>query len=194
MILDVIAALIITYGFYIGFSRGIIKTVFATLSVVIGIVAALKLSPIVIGFLQHSFPAVNQAGLFLAGLIATFFLVMLLIRFLGNRIENLFELVQLNFVNKIAGGAIMSFLFALILSYGFLFLKETQLLDKQTTEKSITYPIFEPLPALSKGIAQKTKPMFQEFWTKMLDTMDTIKEKSGNEKEIDLGLDKILNK
>lgn len=193
MILDIIAALVIAYGFYTGFSRGIIKTVFAVISIIIGIVAALKLSPIVISVLQNNFDT-NPAMLFIIGLIFTFLLVLLIIRFLGNKIENIFEVVQLNFINKIAGGAVLALVFATMISYVFFFASETNLIDKSTRKASIMYPILEPLPAISKGIASKTKPVFKEFWEKMMDTMDTIKEKSGNTEEIDLGIKKIRSK
>ena len=52
MIIDILAAIIISLGFYLGYQRGLIKTIFDTLSLMIGILAALKLSPWVIDALQ----------------------------------------------------------------------------------------------------------------------------------------------
>lgn len=43
MILDVFVAIVVSLGFYLGYSRGLIKTVFDSLSLIIGILAALKL-------------------------------------------------------------------------------------------------------------------------------------------------------
>jgi uncharacterized membrane protein required for colicin V production len=48
MILDLIVAIVITVGFYLGYSRGLIKTVFNSLSLIIGIIAALKISPLML--------------------------------------------------------------------------------------------------------------------------------------------------
>ena len=47
MVIDVILFAVLIYTFYVGFSRGIIKTVFVGISVVLGLVAALKFTPIV---------------------------------------------------------------------------------------------------------------------------------------------------
>lgn len=185
MILDVVALLILAYGFFIGYTRGIIKTAFSALSIVIGIVVSLKLSPILIGFLQNNFDA-NPALLFVVGLIMTFLIALFLIRFIGNKVEKLFEVVRLNFINKLAGAGVMVILFTVILSYTFWFLGESSLISKRTIDSSITYSLFEPVPEISKGVVAKAKPLFQEFWTKMMDTVETIKEKSGTE-EIDLG-------
>ena len=54
MILDLIAALIITYGFYRGYSNGLINTVVDTLSILVALVVALKFSPILIDYLQET--------------------------------------------------------------------------------------------------------------------------------------------
>ncbi len=185
MILDVVALLLIAYGFYIGYSRGIIKTAFAALSIIIGIVVSLKLSPILIGFLQNNIDA-NPAILFFAGLVLTFLIALFLIRFIGNKIESIFEAVNLNFINKIAGGAVMALLFSVVISYAFWFLSESQLMDEKTREASITYDLLEPVPQYTKNTVAKFKPVFEGFWGKMMDTMDSIKDKSGTE-DIELG-------
>ena len=51
MIFDIIVICLIALGFYLGYNRGLIKTVFDTLSLFIAVLAALKLSPIVINLL-----------------------------------------------------------------------------------------------------------------------------------------------
>ena len=99
MILDLVAVLIIVLGFYFGYQRGFIKTVFDTASLIIGIIAALKLSPLVISFIKSSLnlsPSIS----FILGIVLTFLLVMILIRFIGARLEDLFKAVNLNFINK----------------------------------------------------------------------------------------------
>ena len=88
MLLDIIVAIVVSLGFYLGYTRGLIKTIFDSLSLVIGILAALKLSPIVISILQEiikTSPAVS----FLLGVVITFIGVMALIRFVGKKLEDM---------------------------------------------------------------------------------------------------------
>lgn len=180
MTIDIIAALFIAFGFYIGFSRGLVKTVFASLSIVVGILAALKLSPIVINFLQSAFN-INPAALFLIGLVLTFLLVLFLIRFIGRKIEDILQTTHLNILNKLSGAAVMTFLFAVVLSYGLYFMAETNLLNASTKKNSIAYNNLKGLPQASKELAHKTKPIFKGFWDKLNETMDQIRDKAGTD-------------
>jgi membrane protein required for colicin V production len=177
MIFDLVVLLLIIYGFYLGYRRGIIQTVFDTLSIFIGLLAALKLSPIVIGFLQKII-SVSPAVIFIIGFILTFFLVLLLIRFIGKKLEDLFKVTKLNFINKIAGGVTMGFVFALCLSLLVVFLDELKILDQETKDKSISYELLEPLPQKASKVFGSVKPYFTDFWEKTVETMDKVKEKA----------------
>lgn len=176
MIIDIIAAILVAYGFYTGYQRGLIKTVFNTLSVFIGVLAALKLSPIMIGILQ-SLISTAPAITFILGFVLTFILFLGIIRFVGKKLEHLFKVVHINFINKIMGGALMSLFFILIFSYAVWGLSELKVLNKSTSETSISYPMLKSIPQTSQTIFIKLKPAFTEFWGKLVETMDQIKEK-----------------
>lgn len=176
MYLDIIAIIIILYGFYTGYSRGLIKTVFATVSILVAVLASLKLSPIVIGFVENTFqfsPAIN----FIIGFVLTFFVVMLLIRFIGSRMEGLLKAVNLNFINKFAGGILMGGVFAVCFSYLMYLGNNLSLINEDTKQVSMTYPALSTLPDHSKALFAKVKPIFSDFWALTVDTMDQIKEK-----------------
>jgi membrane protein required for colicin V production len=183
MLLDVIVAIVVTLGFYLGYSRGLIKTVFDTLSLIIGVVAALKLSPIVInmigGIIKMS-PAIT----FLVGIVLTFIGVMALIRFVGKKLEDLLSAVNINFVNKLAGGALQAIFFAYLMSLFLWLLSSIQVLSPETKAASITYSALEPLPEKGKKVFTSLKPVFQGFWDKTLEAMDSIKGTKSDETEV----------
>lgn len=176
MTVDIIVALILFYAFYSGYSKGIIGTVFSALSLLIGVLAAMKLSPIVIGLLEGMLN-INPAIIFIIGFALTFIIVIALVRFVGKKLEDVLEFANINFINKILGGALLTLVFAVGLSYGLWFLNNTKILSEQQRESSITYAMLEPLPEATKGIVTTFKPMFQNFWDKVVETMDDIKEK-----------------
>lgn len=177
MILDIIVVIAVAFGFYTGYSRGLIKTVFDTLSLVIGVVAALKLSPVVIGILE-GFISTNPAITFLIGIVLTFIVVMALIRFIGRKLEDVFEAANINFINQIAGGGVQALFFAFLLSMALWLMNNLNVLNPSIKESSITYSLLEPLPEAGKGLWISLKPMFTEFWDKTLETMDLIKDKT----------------
>lgn len=174
MILDLIVAIVVALGFYMGYSRGLIKTVFDSLSVVIGILAALKLSPYVIGLLQ-SIISTSPAIIFLVGVVITFILVMALIRFVGRKLESLLEAININFINKIAGGALQGLFFAYILSLGLWLVNSLNVLNADIKSASMTYSLLEPLPEKGKAVFVSLKPVFKNFWDKTVEAMDSIK-------------------
>lgn len=176
MLLDIIVAIVICIGFYLGYTRGLIQTVFDTLSLIVGILAALKLSPITINVLQSMIKS-SPAITFILGVVITFVLVMILIRFIGRKLEDMLEAVNINFINKIAGGALQALFFAYILSLGLWLLNSLSVLNPQTKTASITYSFLQPLPEKGKSLFISLKPVFQGFWDKTVEAMDGIKGK-----------------
>jgi len=175
MIIDIIAGILVAIGIYQGFNQGLIKTVFAALSLIIAIVAALKLSPILIRLLQNNLE-LNPAVLFVTGFILTFIVVMVLIRFLGKKIESVFKDLNITLFNKIMGATVLGLLYAVIISYGLHFMDRMDLVSQHQKQSSLSYPYLDPLPEMTARTGQKLKPVFQEFWTAFMDTMDDIKE------------------
>ncbi|MBL0101905.1 MAG: CvpA family protein [Saprospiraceae bacterium] len=105
----------------------------------IGILAALKLSPIIIGILQDIIKT-SPAVTFLLGVVITFIGVMALIRFIGKKLEDLLEAVNINFINKLAGGAVQGLFFAYIMSLALWLVNNLNVLNPETKAASITYP------------------------------------------------------
>ena len=175
MLLDLIVAIVVALGFYLGYTRGLIKTIFDSLSLVIGILAALKLSPIVINILQEIIKT-SPAVTFLLGVVITFIGVMALIRDIGKKLEDMLEAVNINFVNKIAGGALQGLFFAYILSLGIWLVNSLNVLKPELKASSITYSLLEPLPEKGKALFISIKPLFKDFWDKTVQAMDGIKD------------------
>jgi len=182
MFIDLIATLLILYGFYIGYSRGIIKTIFALVSIMIGILAALKLSPYMIDLLQGIFKF--HPGLtFIVGFALTFILVLIVIRFLGKKLEDILKFAQINFINKVLGGGVMAILFLVFYSYTLWGIDSLSLLSQNSKNTSMSYDYLETLPSKTQDTVAKFKPFFDNFWNKLVDTFDNIKEYEKKVKE-----------
>lgn len=173
MALDIVVILIVAFGFYAGFSRGIVKTVFDTLSLFIGIMAAMILTPTTIGLLEKVLNLPEKFSYFI-GLVVTFIAVMAAVRFIGRRIENVLESANINILNKIAGGAFQGLFFAFILSMILWTLGNYNVLKPETKQNSMTYPLLEPLPEAGKAVFTAVKPIFKSFWDKTVDVMQSV--------------------
>jgi len=177
MIIDLAALLLLLYGFYVGYTRGIIKTVFASISLIIGILAALKLSPLVIHYMQGAIDW-HPGLIFVLGFALTFIVVLVIIRFFGKKLEDLLKFAKLNFLNKIAGGAILGILLVVLYSYALWGINSFSLLSEENKNSSLSYEYLETLPLQTEGVLDNLKPVFENFWYEMMDTFDEIKTKN----------------
>ena len=171
--LDIFVVIVVAFGFYAGFTRGLIKTVFDTLSLFIGILAAMKLSPLTIGALESVFN-ISPKFTYLIGVVVTFIIVMAAVRFIGRRIEDVLEAANINIVNKIAGGALQGVFFAFLLSMLLWTLGNYNVLKPEVQESSVTYPYLEPLPEAGKSVFTAVKPIFKSFWDKTVEVMESV--------------------
>jgi membrane protein required for colicin V production len=171
--LDIVVVLVVAFGFYAGYSRGLVKTVFDTMSLVIGILAAMKLSPITINLLESAFN-ISPKFTYLIGVVVTFIVVMAAVRFIGKRVEDILEAANINFVNKIAGGALQGLFFAFLLSMLIWTLGNYNVMKPETKQGSVTYPLLEPLPEAGKAVFTAVKPIFQSFWDKTVEAMESV--------------------
>ena len=177
MILDIVVALILAFGFYIGYQRGLIQTVFDTLSLLVGLLATIKFCWFTISIVE-SIISGNRVISMIIGIVLTFIIVMALVRFIGKKLEQLFKAINLNFVNKLAGGVLQAAFFGLLISLSLYFLDSLKLLEEKTKTESTSYSMLEPLPRHSQDVFVKLKPMFIGFWEKLEEAMDEIKEKA----------------
>jgi membrane protein required for colicin V production len=107
MIFDILFIIFIGGGFYWGYQKGIIYSVFSLLAFFIGIVAALKFSYVAVKFLNgmmHLGPKATSIVAF----IVVFILVVLLVRLIAWALEQILKSFSLNITNQLIGGVIYS--------------------------------------------------------------------------------------
>ena len=175
MILDLIAALIITYGFYRGYSNGLINTAVDTLSILVALVVALKFSPILIDYLQDAVN-LNPAFEFVLGFLIVFFVVMLVLRFIGDKMEDLLKAIKLNFINQILGGVLLGFVFSFCIGLLLVLLTNLKVISEENASESTLYDYLIRVSEEGGWIFEGFKNLFSEFWTKFIDTMESVKE------------------
>lgn len=181
MAIDIILVVVALYGFYVGYSRGIIKTIFSVLSIGIGIIAALRFTPTVTNFLKGAF---NQTTpfMFIAGIIVTFLLTMGLLRLVGKGFEGIMETANINVINQTIGGifmaAVLVFLYSSILWF---VLKASFRNAEELTAESQTYPFLADYPQTVYKFAGKLKPLAQDFWDYTIQVMDDVQEMTEKE-------------
>lgn len=182
MAIDIICIITLLYGFYLGFARGIIGTVFTVLSLLFGLMAAFKFAEPTTNFLEQAFNN-NNPLMFLAGFLLSFVIVMVIIRMIARGLEGVLKTANINVVNQLAGGTLLGGIFILMLSVLIWFGDQAHLIDAKTKQQSLTYKYLETFPGEARTIAYQFKPMFEEFWNSSLDMMDRLEELSVEQTE-----------
>jgi membrane protein required for colicin V production len=174
MIIDVIFLIVAAAGFWFGYSRGIIEAIFKYVSILFGIMASLRFSPMMTNFLQDITGYKNPV-MFLAGFLLTLFLTMFLLRTVGRGIEGVLETVNINFINQILGGVASAAFSVLIYSclLWFVLVSSASSANDAVVE-SRTYPYLKDYPKTVWGLLKEAQPMLLDFWDYSVQVMDDI--------------------
>ncbi len=173
MTIDIITVLVAAYGFYFGYSRGIIQTVATFFSYGFGLILAFKMTPTATELLERTFKT-NNPLMFIAGFLLVFVLTMMFFRLVARGIEGMFDIARIGVVNQVAGGALTMAFYVLILSVLVWFGNQASLIDEQTKATSKTWPIHERYPAVAKTVAGRVAPIFKDFWHGSINMVDRL--------------------
>ena len=176
MIIDVICLIFLAYGFWVGFSRGIISTVLTLASYVFGILAAMKFGPIMSDMLYGWFEALGKGGSFVLGAVVVFFLTLVLFRIIARGLTGLLETVNINIINQILGGILSGLFFTFIFSGLVYFGDQSRIITDDARAGSVTYPVLREMPDIVIGRAKSLYPIFRDFYDSAVDAMDRLRD------------------
>ncbi len=177
MAIDIMFALAVVIGFYMGFARGIIKTVFGVIALLFGLMAAFKFAPATTKFLETSFSS-NNPLMFLAGFLISFVATMFLIRLFARGLEGVLKSANINVINQLAGGTFFAGLMVVVFSTLLWFGEQAHMVNDQVKAESKTYVYIQQIPGQTQQLFAKVQPVFQDFWDQSLEMMDRLEELS----------------
>jgi len=180
MPIDIIFIVVFAFGFWKGYSQGIIGTVFNLAAYVFGIALGFKLTPTTTNILNQLFHSENPS-MFVAAFLVNLFLIMFILRQVAKILESGLQAAYLGVFNQMLGGALLGSFFVLIYSILLWFLVQVQFINNTTIAESRSYPLLEALPGRAKSLAFRFKPMAEDAWGSSLNWMNRV-QKFGVEK------------
>ncbi|MBK8954693.1 MAG: CvpA family protein [Saprospiraceae bacterium] len=173
MLIDILLAIFLGLSFYLGYSKGIVKSFFGIMSILIATLVTLKFSFILIALLEN-ISSIDPRLALVLGFLFTFLIVVFTIRLIGRGFEKFLETAQINFINKFIGGVMSAVIVLTLYSSMIWFLNQIRFIDSSTKEESQSYSLLESLPEKTKWVWSKTKPLFSEFWEKTNHVLDSV--------------------
>ena len=176
MVIDIVCLIFLAYGFWVGYSRGIISTVLSLVSYLFGVLAAMKFGPIAAEMIFEAFPQVTSAGAFVLGVVLLFFLTLILFRILARGLTGFMERVNINFINQVLGGLLSGLFFTFIFSGLVYFGDRSKIISDEVKADSITYPVLIQLPDIVIEKGKALFPIFYDFYEQAVDAMDRLRD------------------
>lgn len=176
MAIDIICLIFLAYGFWIGYSKGIISTVLSLTSYVFGVLAAMKFGPILGDMIFGWAPALTSVGSFIIGVVAVFVMTLVLFRIVAKGLTSFMENININFINQILGGVLSGLFFTFIFSGLVFFGDQSRIISDELRAGSITY---KPLTQIRLAVWEQGKnlyPVFRDFYDKSVDAMDRLRD------------------
>jgi membrane protein required for colicin V production len=173
MILDIIFGLLILAAFYNGYTKGILYSVLSLVAIVIGIILAMNFSTAASIWLHNNF---NIPKMIMP--VLSFILIVLAvvgaIKLVAYLVEKFLKVLMLNFVNKIAGGLLWSFIATVLFSVLVFFVDKAGFLADNLVLSSQSYNYVVPLGPKSLELIQTTIPLLKESFNLLNETVNEI--------------------
>lgn len=175
MTIDLIFLMVFVYAFSVGFRRGIIQSLSAVLSIIIGFVAAVYLTPNIKMILEAA-TRINNTLLPFVAFLATFMGGIFLVRIGAKALESAVNKADLDMVNKFAGGIAFSIIGILVFSGLLIFFEKAHLLNQTAMDDSAFFPYLKAFPEMARDIFARFSLILVDMWEKMIEMFEQIGE------------------
>jgi len=163
MVVDIIFVLVIVYGFYLGFSKKIIRTITLSLLVIFALLLSLNLVPFTTELLG-SFLKTDSGVLFFIGLLTSFIVAVFLIRLIMTWLEGVFKKENVSVATHLSSGLIMGSILLVIYGSGLIFFEKAEAIGPDVRKASVTYDFTRGFPEKAKASVISVKPVIEDFW------------------------------
>lgn len=178
MIIDIIFLILLAIAVLKGISKGFIIAVFSFFAIIIGVVAAMKLSYLVAERLQHLFTSGRQ-WLPLISFVLVLICVVILVRLIAGIIQRSVKMVALGFLDKAAGMCLFVLLYISVYSVILFYLTKMEIINASTISASRTYNFIEPFGPKIVDIIGTVIPVFKNLFQQLSDFFSNIANQKG---------------
>jgi membrane protein required for colicin V production len=173
MAIDIITMLVLALGFWQGFSRGIISTLFNLLAYLFGFIIAFRMTGVATTALERILNTDNPL-MPIAGFLLNLTVVFIIMRAASGGFESILNFAYLGLANRILGGILTGGFYVLIFSILLWFMVKATLVNDDVLQEARLYPILEDMPLRAKNTVVRFKPLALELWDDSATWLDRI--------------------
>ncbi len=171
MIIDIGLVCLAGAGFWLGYTKGIVRTLFSIVFYAIAFLLTLAVSPWVMGLIIRWFGAEKMFAL-VFGTIFTMVLLVFLLHWLLKSVANYLKKSKLGALSKSFGGVVMMLVSMVVYSYVIWAIVQFGWIGPEAKTKSYAYPLLEQVPVKTKTFIEEFRPLFRRYWDLMEKTLN----------------------
>ncbi|MFN8287023.1 MAG: CvpA family protein [Chitinophagales bacterium] len=165
MIFDILFIVALALGFWWGYKKGIIYSLFSMLGYFLGVVIALKFSYVLISFLKGSLNT-SPKVLAVIAFVLVFIFIVLMARLVAWVLEEILKSFSLNIVNQIIGGVLHSLIALFVLCVLIWFANKMGVFPQKQKDTSHVYSYIGNLGPQVVDMAGKALPFVKDSFDK----------------------------
>lgn len=163
MFLDIVFLLAVGLGFWWGYQKGIIYSIFSVIAYFIGVFIALKFSYLATSFIKN---ALNVDGKLLSIIAFSFVFVLtiIFIRLIAWGLEAILKSMSLNLINQLTGGLLHAFIAVYVLCVFIWFINKWNIISDKEKRESHTYGYINDFAPRVIDYTGKVLPMVKNIF------------------------------
>lgn len=166
-VLDIILAVLLIYGLYKGFTKGLFVEIASLLSLLVGLYGAIHFSYFIGDWLKTK---VEWDGKYIqiVAFMLTFIIILIIVSLIGKLLTKIIDAAQLGIINKIAGAVFGTAKIALIISVILTIFGKMNdtitFVNKETLDKTILYKrVKDFAPTVFPSILEQVENLKKEY-------------------------------
>ncbi len=164
--IDIVTFLVLALAVFKGIRNGLVMAIFSFLALLLGLLAALKLSATTSVWLVGTVQVASKWLPVLAFLLV-FVVVVILVNLIGKVFESTAEWAFLGWANKAGGIIFYSIIYFLFWSVLLFYLDKLSLIRPDAMESSVTYPIIAPWGPQAVEWIATVLPVFRDIFAEI---------------------------
>lgn len=173
--IDIITLLVLAVAVFKGIRNGLVMAIFSFVALLLGILAALKLSASTALWLEDTVQ-VSARWIPLLAFLLVFFVVVIGVNMIGKLLEATTKWAFLGWVNKGAGIIFYTVIYLLIWSVLLFYLDKLSVISEAAIESSVTYPIIAPWGLTAIDWIASIIPIFKDIMTEIGNFLERFSE------------------
>ena len=150
--IDIVLGVVLLIGLYQGFKKGLLIEITGLIALVLGVYGAIHFSYLIGEYIEKYISSSSQYTEIVAFAV-TFFIILILIAFVGKLLTKVLNLIALGFLNRLLGSLFGMLKMAIILSVVIIFFDKInanfELIDSATTQNTF---IYKPIKNLGHSV------------------------------------------